>query len=149
MSDDARLEVERAMRAVRKAYDDLQALRTSRDSMVSLSLLAANTGLDKLSCNLNLLVSSVEALTGFGACTLVSTGTSLSNALVHDMEAVARRFESMMPTGSAEELSDMHEQECKDIAEMVDGYDRTIFSVLIQRNVCAPTISFIFFELIS
>jgi hypothetical protein len=146
MSDSAGVEVQRAIKAVRTAHDDLKALQTSRGLMIPMSLLVAGTGLDKLACNLNLLAGSTNVLSCFCACTVVSTGTSLSSALVHDMEAVARHFRSMMSRGSAEILSVMHEQECKDIAEMVDRYDRAIFSVLIQRNVCVRPIIFVAFD---
>jgi hypothetical protein len=140
MSSNEDVDVAKAMKAVRKAYDDLQALRTSRNSMIPLSLLVASTALDKLLCNLNLVADSTEALAIFCAFSLKETsipfGTLLSGALVHDMEAMARHFRLMTPANPLEIMDDFDEGECRDIAGMVNRYDRTVFSVLVQRPVC-------------
>jgi hypothetical protein len=140
MSCNEDVDVAKAMKAVRKAYDDLQALRTSRNSMIPLSLLVASTALDKLLCNLNLVADSTEALAIFCAFSLKETsipfGTLLSGALVHDMEAMARHFRLMTPANPLEIMDDFDEGECRDIAGMVNRYDRTVFSVLVQRPVC-------------
>jgi hypothetical protein len=142
MSSNGHSDVARAMKAVRKAYDDLQALRTRHNSTIPLTLLVASTALDKLSCNLNLVAGSAEALAVFRSFspeeTSISPGTSLSDTLVHDMEAMARHFRLMTPASSVETSGDLDERECQDIAEMVDRYDRTVFSVLVQRTACVP-----------
>jgi hypothetical protein len=140
MSSNEDAQVTRATKAVRTAYDDLQALQTSHNSMIPLSLLVASTALDKLSCNLNLVAGSAEALAIFCSFSLkqtsVSPETLLSDALVHDMEAIARHFRLMTPATPLEMSSALDEEECGDIAGMVDRYDRTVFSVLVQRTAC-------------
>jgi hypothetical protein len=139
------------MKAVRKAYDDLQALLTSHGLTIPLPLhvaasddlvplVVAGTALDKLSCNLNLVAGSAEALAMFRSFSLketsISPETSLSDALLHDMEAIARHFRLMTPTSPVKTSGDLDERECRDIAGMVDRYDRTVFSVLVQRTMC-------------
>jgi hypothetical protein len=140
MASNEGADVAKAMKAVRKAYDDLQALRTSHDFKIPLLLLVASTALDKLSCNLKLIAGSVETLARLCTCSLkeasTSPGTSLSNALVHDMEAIARHFRLMTPATRVEITGDLDEGECRDIVEMVDRYDRAVFSVLVQRSGC-------------
>jgi hypothetical protein len=142
MSSDGHSDVVRAMKAVRKAYDDLQALRTRHKSTIPLTLLVASTALDKLSCNLNLVAGSTEALAVYRSFSLketsISPGTSLADALVRDMEAMARHFRLMTPSNSMETSGHLDERECRDIAGMVDRYDRTVFSVLVQRTACVP-----------
>jgi hypothetical protein len=132
--------IKNAIKAVRKAYDDLQALRTSPNLMIPLSLLVANTALKRLLCGLNLLAESSDARTQFDAVALGATSitarTWLSDALVHDIQAIARHFRCMTPTDPAEIMLTLNELECRNIAEMVDRYDRTIFSALIQHNEC-------------
>jgi hypothetical protein len=67
--------------------------------MIPLSLLVASTALDKLSCSLNLVADSVEALPVFCSFslneTMICRGTLVSNALVHGIEAMARQFQPM------------------------------------------------------
>jgi hypothetical protein len=142
MSNNGHADVSRAMTAVRKAYNDLQALRTRHNSMIPLALLVASTALDKLSCNLNLVASSTEALAMFRSFSLMETGVSpatlITDALVHDMEAIARHFRLMTPASLVEASGDLDEQECRDIAGMVDRYDRTVFSALVQHTACVP-----------
>jgi hypothetical protein len=140
MPETEKAEVIRAIKAVQSAYDDLQALRTSRHALVPLSLLVASTALDKLSRNLDLLASSAEALAVFNVFSVAEPGvsirTSLSNALVHDMETIAKHLRSMIPQDPAGTPDDLDDQKCRDVADMVDRYDRTIFSVLTRYNVC-------------
>jgi hypothetical protein len=142
MSSNGHADVAKAMQAVRKAYDDLQALRTRHNSTIPLALRVASTALDKLSCNLNLVAESAEALAVFRSFspgeTSISPGTSLSDTLVHDMEAMARHFRLMTPASPVETSGDLDERECQDIAGMVDRYDRTVFSVLVKRTACVP-----------
>jgi hypothetical protein len=135
MSDHEEADVARAIKAVRSAYDDLQALRRSRPSMIPLSLEVAGMALDKLSYNLNLVAGSAEISSSFYASTMrrssVSTGVLLPDALVQDMEAIAQHFQHMVPTDATEIMSDLDEQQCIDIADMVDFYDRAIYFMLI------------------
>jgi hypothetical protein len=63
-------------------------------------------------------------------------GISLSDALVLDMDAIAERLRFMTPPDSEVIAGDLSDQECQDIAQMVDCYDRSVSSVLIQHNVC-------------
>jgi hypothetical protein len=132
-------DVVRAMRAVRSAYDDLQALRESRHSKISTSLSNAGRALDKLSCNLNLLTAT-EALSTFRGFTLKEASNSieisLSDALVRDMNAIATHFRFMKPMDSTETPGDLNEQECRNIEDLVVRYDITVFSVLTQHNAC-------------
>jgi hypothetical protein len=127
------------MSAVRKARDDLKQLQTSRHWTIPSSLAKAYIALDKLFCNLNLLTGSSKALAIFHEFTLretsTSTATSLSHALVDDMEIIATHLNSMQPM-SSENILDLNDQECENIAELADRYDRAIFSVLTERNVC-------------
>jgi hypothetical protein len=126
-------------KAVRGAYYNLCALRDSRPN-IPLSLLVASNTLDKLSSDLNLLDSSEEALAIF--CTFSvndtsnSTGTLLSDALVHDMGAIGTHLKSMVPSTCAAASEGLNEQECQDIADMVDRYDRTVYSVLTRHSMC-------------
>jgi hypothetical protein len=139
MAEHEEEDVARAIRAVRAAYDDLQALRSSRHSKIPTSLSNASRALDKLCCNLNLLTAT-EALSIYRAFTLkeanCSVETSLSDALVRDMEAIATHFRFMKPVDSTEALSDLNEQECRNIEDLVVRYDTTVFSVLTQHNAC-------------
>jgi hypothetical protein len=126
-------------KAVRGAYDGLRALRNSR-SNIPLPLLVASNALDKLSSDLNLLASSEEALTIFCSfsvkVTSSSTGTLLSDALVQDMEAISTHLRLMIPSVSAGTPGQLKEDECQDIVDMVDRYDRTVCSVLTRHNMC-------------
>jgi hypothetical protein len=95
-------DVGRALRAVRAAYDNLQALRASRHSEIPSSLSNADTTLDKLCGKLNILTDSSEALSIFGAYTLKEANSSveisLSDAIVSDMEAMAIYFKAGLLT---------------------------------------------------
>jgi hypothetical protein len=84
--------------------------------------------------------NSAEALAIFCAFSLketsTSSGTVLSDALVHDMGTMARHFRLMTPASPLEMMGDLDEGECRDIAGMVDRYDRIVFSVLVRHSVC-------------
>jgi hypothetical protein len=137
MSHHEEEDVARAMKAVRAAYNDLQALRASHSSKIPTSLSNAGRALDKLSCNLNLLTAS-EALSIFRGFTLKEANDfveiTLSDALVRDMEAIATHFRFMKPFGSADTPGDLSEQLCRNIEDLVVRYDITVFSVLTRHN---------------
>jgi hypothetical protein len=139
MSESVEDDVGRALNAVRTAHDHLKELRSSRHSAIPSSLAKADAALDKLSCNLNLLTGSPKALSVFQSSTLIeastSTTTSLSQALVDDMRVIGTHLTSMKSLGS-EKILDLNDQECENMAELADRYDRTIFSVLTEHNVC-------------
>jgi hypothetical protein len=115
-------EVARVMRAVRTAYDALQALRESRHSNIPPSLSDAEKAMDKLSGRLSVLNNSPEALSIFREYTVKeasnSVGTSLSDAIVHDMEAMATYFKAMKPEGFT---GDLDEHRCRSIRTIVDS----------------------------
>jgi hypothetical protein len=140
MSDIVKDDVTKATEAVRRTYNELLTLQTNRRSAIPLPLLLAGAALERLSCDLNLLAGSPDALTHFCAITLrasnVTTNTWLSDALVQDIEAIARHFRCMTPMDGAEIITTFNKSECQNIAEMVDRYDRAIFSALIQRDEC-------------
>jgi hypothetical protein len=140
MSDDEEADVLRAKNTVRTAYDNLQALKKSRGSTIPSSLSKAGVALDQLSRNLDLLTASSEALSIFRGYVLrgtsVSSGTSLSDAIVDDMQAIATYFRFMKPISPSEMLGNLNEQQCRDIEDMVDRYERIVHSVLSQHNMC-------------
>jgi hypothetical protein len=140
MSDQEEADVARADKAVRKAYDELQELRASCDSKIPSSLSNAGVALDQLLSNLNLLTESAEAASIFREFALKeassSDGTTLSDAIVHDMEAITTHFSLMKPMGTSEKPNDLNKQECRDIEEMVDRYNKIISSVLTKHHVC-------------
>jgi hypothetical protein len=140
MSSNGDADIKSAIEAVQKAYDDLQALRTSPNLKIPLSLLVASTALERLLCGLNLLAESLDARTHFDAVALEATSitarTWLSDALVHDIQTIARHFRCMTPTDPTDTDDTLNPLECRNIAEMVDRYDRTMFSALIQRDKC-------------
>jgi hypothetical protein len=131
--------VGRAIKAVQKAHDAFQALQTSHNSTIPLSMLEASTALDKLMCKLSPLTGTAEGLavsltlTDRGA--LISSRTSLFDALKHDMEAMATRLRCMLHPNPAETPGALDTIECRDITDLVDRYDRSLSSVLTQHNV--------------
>jgi hypothetical protein len=140
MSDHEEEDVARAIRAVRAAYDDLPTLRASRHSKIPLSLSDADKALDKLCAKLNVLTDSPEALSIFREYTLKETShsvqTSLSDAIVHDMEAVATYFRSMKLESPAETPGDLDEQKFRNIKEMVDQYKAIVSKMLRKHKMC-------------
>jgi hypothetical protein len=127
----------RAMRAVQTAYDDLQALRASRHSNIPSLLSDAEKAMDKLCSKLSVLNDSPEALSVFREYTVKeasdSIGTSLSDAIVHDMEAMGTYFRAMKPVGLA---NDLDEQKCRSIKATVDRYKTIVSAVLSKYKEC-------------
>jgi hypothetical protein len=142
MDTDVEAMIVRSMKAVQKAHNALRALRTSRS--IPLTLSAAESALDKLLNNLSSLTTSPDALASSRAFDTFSvtlpTGITLSDALVLDMEGIAERLRFMSPPDSKMIVGDLDEHECRDIAVMVECYDRSVSSVLIQHNVCVRLI---------
>jgi hypothetical protein len=130
-------DVARAMRAVRTAYDDLQALRASRHSNIPSSLSDAENALHKLSGKLSVLNDLPEALSVFHEYTVKeaskSVGTSLSDSIVHDMEAMATYFRAMKPVGVT---GDLDEQKCRSTKATVDRYKTIVSAVLSKHKEC-------------
>jgi hypothetical protein len=133
-------DVGRALRAVRAAHDNLQALRASRHSEIPSSLSNADTTLDKLCGKLNILIDSSEALSTFDAYTLKevnsSVETSLSDAIVSDMEAMAIYFKAMKPVGLAGIPGELDEQKCQNIKAIIDRYKTIVSTVLSKHKEC-------------
>jgi hypothetical protein len=142
MDTDVEAMIGRSMKAVRKAHNALRALRTSRS--IPLTLSAAESALDKLLNNLNSLTTSPDALASSRAFDTFSVtlpaGISLSDALVLDMEGIAARLRFMSPPDSKMIVGDLDDCECRDIAVMVECYDRSVSSVLIYHNTCVRVI---------
>jgi hypothetical protein len=86
--------------------------------------------LDQLCANLSVLTDSTEALSIFRACILReesdSVETSLSDAIIHDMEAAATYFRTMTPEGPTELPATLSEQDCQKVKEMVDRYESIV-----------------------
>jgi hypothetical protein len=137
MSDHKEQDVARSMRAVRTAYDDLQALRASRHSNIPSSLSDAEKAMDKLCSKLSVLNDSPEALSVFREYTVNvasnSVETSLSDAIVHDMEAMGTYFRAMKPAGFTKGLD---EQKCRSIKATVDRYKKIVSTVLSKYKEC-------------
>jgi hypothetical protein len=135
MATDVEAIVGRSMKAVQGAHEALRSLRT-----IPLALTATRSALDKLLNNLDSLATSPEALAMSRAFHTFSVtmraGISLSDALVLDMEAIAKHLRFMTPSDSEVIVGDLSDQECQDIAEIVDCYNRSVSSVLIQHSVC-------------
>jgi hypothetical protein len=133
MSDHEEEDVARAVRAVQTAYEDLQALRASRHSNIPSSLSDAEKALDKLCSKLSVLGGSPDVLSIFHEYTVKevsnSVGTSLSDAIVHDMEAMATYFRAMKPVGLT---GDLDKGKCRSIKAIVDRY-KTIVSTLLSK----------------
>jgi hypothetical protein len=133
-------DVARAIRAVRTAYDSLQALRTSGHSNIPSSLFNLDKTLDKLCGKLYVLADSTEALSIFRAYTLKgasnSVETSLSDAIVHDMEATATYFRAMRPVGLTGTPGDWDEQKCQNIKAIIERYLPIVSTVLSKHQEC-------------
>jgi hypothetical protein len=140
MADHKEEDVARAMKAVRTALNDLQALRASRHSRIPSLLSDAEEALDELCAKLNVLTESPEALSIFRDYTVKkssnSVEVSLFDAIVCDMEATATYFRTMKPVGLAEIQGELDEQECQNIKEMVDRYKVIISAVLSKHKEC-------------
>jgi hypothetical protein len=105
-----------------------------------MSLLVAGSALDKLMYHLDLLATSTAALSSNYVRDLfeirMAADVKLSDAITRDMDAVASCLRLMMPSDSSEPVMAMEEHQCRDVADMVDRYDRMISSTLIHYNVC-------------
>jgi hypothetical protein len=108
-----------------------------------MSLLVAGSALDKLMYHLDLLATSTAALSSNYVRTLFETritvDVKLSDAITRDMDAVASCLRLMTPSKSSGLVMVMEEHQCRDVADMVDRYDRTISSTLIHYNVCVQS----------
>jgi hypothetical protein len=133
-------DVAKATRAVRTACDDIQAFRASRHLQVPSSLHDIVIALDQLCAKLDVLSDSTEALSIFRVCTLRhernSVETALSDAIIHDMDAMATYFRTMMPEGAAELPVTMSEQECQKVKEMVHRYESIVSTMLSKHKEC-------------
>jgi hypothetical protein len=136
MSDSKEDPIMKVRKVVGGACNDLQALQDSHRPNIPPSLRMVYNSLDQLSFDLRKLADfdSDEALAIFCASAVKATDTStetlLPDALVHDIEAMAMRLKSMMPSTSVGTPGELKEHECQDIADMVNRYDRMICSVI-------------------
>jgi hypothetical protein len=138
MATDVEAIIKRSIEAVRKAHDALRTLRTNRSIPQALS--GAGSALDKLFNTLSSLATSPEVLASGRASDIFSvtmpSGISLSDALLLDMDAIAGRLRFMTPPDSSMIVGDLDDQDCRDITEMAECYDRSVASVLIQHDMC-------------
>jgi hypothetical protein len=141
MSQDLATVLERVREAVREAHIDFRSLcaAVNRDSIPA-SLSVAGSALDKLTQHLDLIATSTAALSSnyvrelFG--TRMTADVKFSDAIMRDMDAVASCLRLMMPLDSSKTVMAIEERQCRDVAEMVDRYDRIISSALIHHNMC-------------
>jgi hypothetical protein len=137
MSEHGKEDITRAIKAVRTAYDDLQAFRGSRHSNIPSSLSSLDKTLDKLCGKLYVLADSTDALSIFRTYTphesSNSVGSSLSDAIVHDMEATATYFRVMKTAGLTGTPGDLDEQKCQNIKAIINRY-KTIVSAMLNRH---------------
>jgi hypothetical protein len=140
MSEHEEEDVTRVMSAVRTAYDDLQALRASGHLNIPSSLSNLNKTLDELCGKLYVLADSTDALSIFRAYTLKeashSVEISLSDAIVHDMEATATYFRAMKLVDLAGILADLDEQKCQNIKASIERYLTIVSTVLSKHKEC-------------
>jgi hypothetical protein len=133
-------DIAKATRAVRAACDDTQEFRASRHLQIPSSLHDIVIALDQLFTKLDVLSNSTEALSIFRACTLReesgSVETSLSDAIIHDMEAATTYFRTVTPEGPAELLVTLSEQECRKVKDMVDRYVTIVSTMLGNPKEC-------------
>jgi hypothetical protein len=133
-------DVAKVTRAVRTTYDGLQALRTSRQSKIPSSLYSLVEALDKLRARLDVLTHSPEAISIFLQYTVKKESndseTSLSDALVHDMEAAANYFRRMKHVVPREVPNDLDEHKFWNVKEMVDRYEMIVYTVLKKHEAC-------------
>jgi hypothetical protein len=138
--------VAKVREAVRGAHDNFRSLYTAVDRRsIPVSLLLAGTTLDKLTQNLDLLSTSTFALSSNYVKLVfelrMTADAKLSDAITDDMDALASRLRLMTPLDSSEQVMAMKEDQCRDIAEMADRYDRTISSILIHHNMCVQSLT--------
>jgi hypothetical protein len=140
MSEHEEEDVAKVIRAVRTAYHDLQALRASRHSNIPSSLTNVDKTMDKLCGKLYVLADSTDTLSIFRAYSLKeannSVGTSLSDAIVHDMEATATYFRTMNLADLARIPGELDEQKCQNIKAIVERYLTIVSTVLSKHKEC-------------
>jgi hypothetical protein len=140
IADHEEEDIAKAMRAVRTACDGLQSFRAIHHLQIPSSLPDIVIALDQLCAKLNVLTDSTEALSIFRACTFRvesdSVETPLSDAIIHDMEAVARYFRTMTPEDTAELPATLSEQECQKVKEMVHRYGSIVSTMLSKHKEC-------------
>jgi hypothetical protein len=133
-------DIAKTTRAVRIACEGLQSFRASRHLQIPSSLPAIVIALDQLCAKLNVLTDSTEALSIFRACTLReesdSVETALSDAIIHDMEAAATYFRTMMPKGPAELPVTLSQHECQKVKDMVHRYESIVSTMLSKHKEC-------------
>jgi hypothetical protein len=135
MCRDLDILVDRASKASRSAHNSYRALYLAVGSAsITPSLADVGVDLDKLSITLDLLSKSAPALSSELAHdvfdTRMSADVKLSRAIVHDLNTMAGRLRSMTPSSSSERAEIMHEDECREMSEMVKRYDRAVSAVL-------------------
>jgi hypothetical protein len=144
MSQELAPVIDKVREAVRGTHNDFLSLYAAVDKgAIPVSLLVAGSGLGKLTYSLDLLATSTAALSSTYVRDLfeirMTAGVKLSDAITHDMGAVASCLRLMMPSNSEKQVMVMEEHQCRDVADMVDRYDRTISSTLIHYNVCVQS----------
>jgi hypothetical protein len=154
MSQDLVPALDKVIEAVRGAHNDFRALYVTVDrNSIPVSLEVAGTAFEKLTQNLDLLARSTSALASDHVRELFDTrmtaDVKFSDAITHDMDAVASCLRLMMPSDSTKPVMAMKEHQCRDVAEMVDRYDRTISSTLIHHSlyVQSPTVTSVHYSL--
>jgi hypothetical protein len=135
MSQSLKILVDRASKAARSAHHNFRALYLAVGSdSIAPSLAGVGADLDKLSITLDLLSKAASALSSEFAHdvfeTRMSADVKLSRAIVHDLNTIAGRLQSMTPSSSSEPEKIMHEHECREISEIIKRYNRTVSAVL-------------------
>jgi hypothetical protein len=139
MSQSLETLVDRASKAAQSAHNAYRALYLAVGSAsIAPSLAGVGADLDKLSITLDLLSKSAPALSSDFAHDVfesrVSADVKLFRAIVHDLDTIAGRLQSMTPSSSSEPEEIMHEDECREISEMVKRYDRAVSAVLYHHE---------------
>jgi hypothetical protein len=133
-------DIAKATRAVRTTRDGLQSFRAICHLQIPSSLPDILTALDQLCVKLSVLTDSTEALSNFHACTLReesdSVETPLSDAIIHNMEAVATYFRTTTPEGAAKLPATLSEQECQKVKEMVHRYESIVSTMMSKHKEC-------------
>jgi hypothetical protein len=135
MSRDLDILVDRASKASRSAHNEYRALYLAVGSaFIAPSLAGVGADLDNLSITLDLLSKSASALSSEFVHDVfesrMSADVKFSRAIVHDLNTIAGRLRFMMPSSSSRPAEIMHEDECREISEMVKRYDRAVSAVL-------------------
>jgi hypothetical protein len=139
MSQSLKTLIDRSSKSARSAHDNFRALYLAVGSnSIAPSLAGVGADLDKLSISLDLLSKAAPALSSGLAHdvfeTRMSADVKLSRAIVHDLNTIAGRLQSMTPSSSSEPEKIMHEHECREVSEMVQRYDRAISAVLSHHD---------------